>query len=472
MFDKIQTFHFLGIAGTAMGAVAGALQELGYTVSGTDEAIYPPISEFLAERKIPVALGYTAENVPERADLFIIGNAISRGNPALECILNRKVPYLSLPETLRLFFLSGRHNLVVTGTHGKTTTSSLLAWIFEHAGLNPSFLIGGIPNNFNQGCRILPFSQSRYFILEGDEYDTAFFDKRPKFLHYLPELVIVNNIEFDHADIYTNIEEIKLAFRRLLQIVPSNGLVLLNADDSNCLEISPYSLAPILTIGTSQNSAEQIRNIRLLRDKSVFQILHTEFEIPLCGAFNVRNAAMAIVAAHNYGIPLADIQNALRNFRGVKRRQEIRAIIHNITIVDDFAHHPTAIYETLSTLHSQYPQARIWALFEPRSNTTRRNVFQNTLPSSFEPASGIFVAAVNRPEKIPPAQRLDPQRLVDDLRARGKIAYYSENTRELAELVTEYSQPGDLIVTLSNGSFNGIHHYLLPLLQRKSHGAV
>src|SRR5207247_1194607 len=280
-----------------MASVSAALQERGFKVSGSDENVYPPMSTFLQEKGIALKQGYRAENIPPDTDVVVIGNAMKRGNPEVEAVLNRKLFYVSLPELLRNEFLRGRHNLVVTGTHGKTTTTALLAWIMEKAGFKPGFLIGGIPKNFDEGARL---TDSKYFVIEGDEYDTAFFDKRSKFIHYLPELLIVNNIEFDHADIFGSLEEIKLSFRRLLNIVPQNGMVLLNGDDSNCVEVAKDCLAPILEVGFSKNSAQRIRDVAHSTQGSRFKLGEETFEIPLIGEFNVRNAAMAAMAARFY----------------------------------------------------------------------------------------------------------------------------------------------------------------------------
>src|SRR5438477_2089002 len=325
-------FHFLGICGTAMGSVAAALKDRGFDVTGSDENIYPPISSFLRERGIRLNQGYAAENIPADTDVVIIGNAMKRGNPEVEAVLNRKLFYLSLPEVLKNHFLRGRHNLVVTGTHGKTTTTALLAWIMETAGRQPGYLIAGLPKNFEQGARL---NDSKYFVIEGDEYDTAFFDKRSKFVHYLPELVIVNNIEFDHADIFKNLDEIKLSFRRLLNIVPQNGMVLLNGDDPNCVEVAKDCLAQMIEIGFSKNCAQRIRDVAYSSDGSRFKLGEQTFEIPLVGEFNVRNAAMAAMAARFYDVPEKKIESAFRSFAGIARRQELRGEGRGVKVVDD-----------------------------------------------------------------------------------------------------------------------------------------
>ena len=411
MIGAPANFHFLGICGTAMGSVAAALRERGFTVTGSDENIYPPMSTFLESKGIALHQGYRPENIPADAEIIVIGNAIVRGNPEVEAVLNRKLYYASLPEVLKQFFLRGRHNLVVTGTHGKTTTTALLAWIMTAAKLDPSYVIGGIPKNLGQGAR---FNDSKYFVIEGDEYDSAFFDKRSKFVHYLPELLIVNNIEFDHADIFRDLDEIKLSFRRLLNIVPQNGMVLLNGDDPNCVEVARDCLAQILEIGFSPNCAQQIRDVAYSPDGSRFTLGNDEFEVPLVGEFNVRNAAMAISASRFYGISLEKIRKALARFQGIARRQEVRGEARGVKVIDDFGHHPTAIRETLRALRHRYPGCRLWAIFEPRSNTTRRAVFQQELPDALKLADGVLISQVARLEQIPAAERLNPEAVVKE----------------------------------------------------------
>lgn len=448
--------HFIGLCGTAMGSVAVALHQQGWKVTGSDEKPYPPISDFLAKHHIPLSLGYSSENLPKEEALIVVGNAISRGNPELEAVLNRKLLYTSLPELLRTHFLQGRHNIVVAGTHGKTTTSSMIAWIFEVAQKNPSYLIGGIPNNLGQGACFRNPDTSRYVILEGDEYDTAFFDKRSKFLHYLPELTIINNIEFDHADIFSNLEEIKLSFRRLLQLVPSEGMILLNGDDVNCLDIASYTSAPLVEVGFSENAGNRILSPWQKEGHCGFTLFGEAFDLPMTGEHNLRNAAMAVAAAHFYGIPLSTIRKALLEFQGVKRRQEIVATINGITIIDDFGHHPTAIRQTLEGLRARYNTARIWALFEPRSNTSRRAIFQKILPEAFAAAEGVIIGAVARAEQLSSSERLNPEQLVLDLIAMGKQAFYEPSTDEIIIRLQSLAQPGDVIVIFSNGSFDGL----------------
>lgn len=458
MTPPFRSVHFLGICGTAMGAVAAALKDRGISVTGQDANVYPPMSDYLASRGIPITAGFDPADIPADTELVVIGNAMTRGNPAVEAVLNSKRLYLSLPEILKQFFLRGRHNLVVTGTHGKTTTTSLLAWILESADLAPGWFIGGIPANLGSGANL---RDSKYFVIEGDEYDTAFFDKRSKFVHYLPELVIINNIEFDHADIYENLEEIQASFRRLLNIVPSQGMVLVNADDANALAVTQTCPAPIVEVGFTPNAGNRILNPMQSREGSRFELFDTGFQIPLLGEFNIRNAAMAASAARFYGVPLEIIQKALASFQGVKRRQEVRGVVRGITVLDDFGHHPTAIRETLAGIRARYGTAKIWALFEPRSNTTRRNVFQADLPKAFADADGVFISKVARLEQIEASERLNPEKVVSDIAATGKPAFYSPGADEIIDSLRPLAHEGDVVVVFSNGGFEGIHEKLL-----------
>jgi UDP-N-acetylmuramate: L-alanyl-gamma-D-glutamyl-meso-diaminopimelate ligase len=457
-----QHFHFLGICGTAMGSVAAALSERGFTVTGSDENVYPPMSTFLANRGITLHEGYRAENIPADADVVVIGNAMKRGNPEVEAVLNRKLFYTSLPEVLRNHFLRGRHNLVVTGTHGKTTTTALLAWIMETAGHKPGYLIGGLPKNLGQGARL---NDSKFFVIEGDEYDTAFFDKRSKFVHYLPELVIVNNIEFDHADIFRNIDEIKLSFRRLLNIVPQNGMVLVNGDDRNCVEVAKDCLAQMIEVGFSENCAQRIRELGYSADSSRFKLGEETFEIPLIGEFNIRNAAMAITAARFYDVPKVKIDQALKSFSGILRRQQVRGEARGIKVIDDFGHHPTAIAQTLRALRHRYAEHRLWAVFEPRSNTTRRAVFQESLPEALKLADGVFMAQVAKSEQIPESERLNPELVVDDIARSGRPAFYEKDASAIVDRIAPLLQPKDVVVVFSNGGFDNIHEKLLQRLK-------
>ena len=445
-----------------MASVAAALQERGFKVSGSDENVYPPMSSFLQKKGIVIKQGYRAENVPADADVVVIGNVMKRGNPEVEAVLNRKLFYLSLPEVLKNYFLRGRHNLVVTGTHGKTTTTALLAWIVEKAGRKPGYLIGGIPKNFGEGARL---NDSKYFVIEGDEYDTAFFDKRSKFVHYLPELVIVNNIEFDHADIFKDLDEIKLSFRRLLNIVPQNGMVILNGDDPNCVEVARNCLAQMIEVGFSKNCAQRIREVAYSPESSRFKLGEDVFEIPLIGEFNVRNAAMAATAARFYDVPKTKIDSAFKSFTGIARRLELRGEARGVKVIDDFGHHPTAVAQTLQALRNRYRRHRLWAVFEPRSNTTRRAVFQQQLPEAFQFADGVFISQVARLEQIPEDERLKPERVVAAIVNTGRPAFYERNADAIVDHIVPMLRPKDVVVVFSNGGFDNIHDKLLARLR-------
>ncbi|HTG44132.1 MAG TPA: UDP-N-acetylmuramate:L-alanyl-gamma-D-glutamyl-meso-diaminopimelate ligase [Verrucomicrobiae bacterium] len=458
MFAEIKSVHFIGICGTAMASVAAAMKDRGYIVTGSDQNVYPPMSIFLAEKGIPVISGYDARNLAGKPDLVVIGNALSRGNVEVEAVLEARLRYGSLPELLKEFFIRGRRSLVVTGTHGKTTTTSLLTWVFEASGKNPSYLIGGIPNNLRQGAR---FTESEFFIIEGDEYDTAFFDKRSKFVHYLPEVVVINNVEFDHADIFDNLAAIQLSFRRLINIVPRNGLVLANGDDPNIAPLLGIKHCPVRRFGFSENCDDRARRLRLNVTDSVFQSGASEFRIPLIGELNVRNALAVVACARHCGITDLQIQQAFDTFEGIKRRMEIRGVSGAVTIIDDFGHHPTAIRETMRALRVRFPGQRVWAVFEPRSNTTRRNVFQRELTEALDLADGIAVAQVARLEQLPPADRLDPERLIADLQRNGKPAFYLPSSDAIVAQLGALVRRDEVVCVFSNGGFDGIHDKLL-----------
>jgi len=460
--DAPRSFHFLGICGTAMGSIAAALHQRGFKVTGSDENVYPPVSIFLEKRGIVLQEGYRAENIPADADMVVIGNAMKRGNPEVEAVLSRKLLYLSLPELLRNYFLRGRHNLVVTGTHGKTTTTALLAWIMEEAGREPAYLIGGLPKNFGQGARL---NDSKYFVIEGDEYDSAFFDKRSKFIHYLPELLIVNNIEFDHADIFNNLDEIKLSFRRLLNIVPQNGMVLVNGDDPNCVEVAKDCLAQLVEVGFSNNCAQRIRDVAYSAKGSRFKLGEETFEVPLIGEFNVRNAAMAAIAARFYDVPKTKIDTAFKSFSGIARRQEVRGEARGVKVIDDFGHHPTAIANTLQALRHRYRGHRLWAIFEPRSNTMRRAVFQRQLPDALSLADGVFISQVAKVEQIPEEERLNPGAVVDAVAEAGRPAFYEQSADAIVDRIVPMLRAKDVVVVFSNGGFDNIHEKLLGRLK-------
>jgi UDP-N-acetylmuramate: L-alanyl-gamma-D-glutamyl-meso-diaminopimelate ligase len=462
VLTDFNSVHFVGIGGTAMASVAVAMQERGFRVTGSDkDVIYPPMSTFLAARGLLPEAGYREANLAHRPDLVVIGNAISRGNPEAEFVLANRLSYCSLPELLKECFIRGKRSLVVTGTHGKTTTTSLLTWVFECAGLNPSFLIGGIPANLGQGAR---FTDSDWFILEGDEYDTAFFDKRSKFIHYLPEVAIINNLEMDHADIFGSVAEIQLSFQRFINLIPRNGLLLANGDEPNLAPLLGVRHCPVKRFGLREANEILARDLSLRPGSSAFLLDDASFEIPLTGELNVRNALAAAACARHCGLTSAQIQAAFATFRGVERRMTVRGDRRGVTVVDDFGHHPTAIRETLRALRVKFPGRRVWAVFEPRSNTTRRKIFQNELVEALEQADAVVVAEVARLEQLPPAERLDPERLMRDLRLKGRPTAYLPDVESILNHLLDGVAEGDVVCVFSNGGFDNIHERLLQRL--------
>lgn len=461
MIPYIRSVHFVGICGTAMASCAVALKERGFEVTGSDQNVYPPMSTFLEQRQVTVMSGYAESNLDHKPDLVVIGNAISRGNPEAEAALERKLRYCSLPELLKEYFIRGKHSLVVTGTHGKTTTTSLLAWVFEHSGFEPSYLIGGIPNNLGQGAR---FRDSKWFIIEGDEYDTAFFDKRSKFIHYLPEVVIINNLEFDHADIFENLASVQTSFKRLINIIPRNGLLLANGDDSNLAPLLGIKNCPVSRFGLGDDNDIQARNQEYKGNSSEFEIAGRKLSIPLTGELNLRNALAVAVCAHHCGLSLDQIQSGFETFTGIRRRMEVRGTSGGVTVVDDFGHHPTAIRETLRALRVKFPGRHLSAIFEPRSNTTRRNVFQNELAEALGLADSVVISEIARLEQLHPSERLNPEQLIATLRAAKIRAAYLSNVDTIVEHVADSATPGDVICVFSNGGFGGIHEKLLSAL--------
>lgn len=444
-----------------MASVAAALKERGVAITGSDQGIYPPMSTFLEERGIE-ARPFDEANLAHKPDLVVIGNAISRGNPEAEYALEHKLAYCALPELLKHQFLRGKRSLVVCGTHGKTTTASLLAWLLEHNGLNPSFLIGGIPNNLGQGAR---FTDSEWCVLEGDEYDTAFFDKRSKFVHYLPEAVVINNLEFDHADIFGSLAEIQTSFQRLINIIPRNGLLLANGDEPNLLPLTGVGHCPVRHFGLGNDCDAQADQLLFSESGSTFRLGSAEFRIPMIGELNVRNALAALLMARYAGLSDEQIQAGFDTFEGIRRRMEIRGEVNGVTVIDDFAHHPTAIRETLKALGRRFPERRVWAIFEPRSNTTRRNHFQLELAEALRLAKRVVVAEVARLEQVPPEERLNPAQLMADIRAAGVEADYLPTADEIVAHVAPQARSGDILCVLSNGGFDNIHQKLLDALE-------
>ena len=467
---KLRHIHLIGICGTAMASLAGMLQERGFRVTGSDAAAYPPMSTFLESLGIPVAQPFAEANLDPRPDLVVVGNALSRGNVELERLLDERIPFCSLPQILHDEFLVGKDVLVVAGTHGKTTTTSMLAWIFEAAGLQPSFLIGGIAENFG---RSFGLGAGQHFILEGDEYDTAFFDKGPKFLHYFPDSVILTSVEFDHADIYKDLGAVETAFKRLVNLVPRRGqIVAFDSNDvSSASQISSIdrclqkAFCPVERYGASQHAAWKIENLKLAEEHTSWSVVRNgkpwaDFQFPLGGEYNVWNATAAAALAANYEIPKEVIAQALASFLSVKRRLEVKAEVNGITIIDDFAHHPTAIEQTIRALRARYPQSRLWVVLEPRSNTMRRNVLQDALARSLALADQVVIAAIFKSEAIPEAERLDLNRVVAEIQKRGKQGRILADADAIVNAIAPDLRPHDVVAILSNGGFGGIYEKL------------
>ena len=467
MLDRahLKHLHFLGIAGTGMGTVAAMFREIGLQVTGSDQAVYPPMSDFLRERGIVFHEGYAEKNLSPKPDLAIVGNALSRGNPELEAVLTHRIPFVSLPELLRGWFLYRSRNLVVTGTHGKTTTSTMLAFLLEKGGLQPSWFIGGVPVDLPGGCH---HGKGPFWVLEGDEYDTSFADKRSKFLHYLPELVILNNVEFDHADIYPDIAAIQKSFRQLLQTVPKNGLALINADDPKAIEVAKDAPCEILEVGEGPQAAARYQILKQDPAGSDFSLHGQKFHLKLAGKHNVHNASMAISAAHTVGLSLSQIAEILPLFQGVRRRLEVRAEAKGITLVDDFGHHPSALRESIAALRHRYPGRRLWALFEPRSNTTRRGIFQNELAQSLSAADGLYITEVARKDQLDPQTCLNPQKIAEDVRRAGREAYFLPGPDEILHDLMPRLKSGDVVAVFTNGSFGGLVGKLAESLKKSA----
>jgi len=459
--------HLIGICGTAMASLAGMLQQRGFRVTGSDAAAYPPMSDFLASLGIAVSQPFAVKNLNPLPDLVVVGNAISRGNVELEHVLDERVPFCSLPQILHDEFLRGKEVLVVAGTHGKTTTPSMLAWIFHSAGLQPSFLIGGIAENFGSSFQL---GQGKHFLLEGDEYDTAFFDKGPKFLHYFPDAVILTSVEFDHADIYRDLDAVETAFKRLVNLVPGRGrIIAFDMGDSleRCLA---RAFCPVERYGAGTKATWRVTNVRLEPTRTSWSVLRdgapwANFEFPLAGEYNVWNATAAAALAANCGIAKQQIAAALKTFKSVKRRLEVRAQVNGITIIDDFAHHPTAIAGTLTALRARYPGSRLWAILEPRSNTLRRNVLQHDLAQSLALADEVVVAGVFKSDAIPERERLDLAGLAAQVQKHGRRARIVPEVDGIVQLVAPEMQTGDVVAILSNGGFGGIYEKLPQHLQ-------
>ena len=450
-----------------MASLAGMLQAQGHRVTGSDAAAYPPMSDLLAAMKIPVHEPYAVSNLEPRPDLVVVGNAISRGNVELEHVLDTRIPFCSMAAILHDEFLAGRESLVVAGTHGKTTTTSMLAWIYEVASrtdpaLAPSFLIGGVAENFGTSFKVRP---TRPFLLEGDEYDTAFFDKGPKFLHYFPDAAILTHVEFDHADIYVDLDAVKTAFKRLVNLVPRRGRIVAFDGSENVTECVARAFCPVERYGFAADSHWRVTDLRHEGTLSQWTLScggshFSDLSLPMAGEHNALNATAAAALAAGQGVPVAAIVEALATFRSVKRRLEVRAEVGGVTFIDDFAHHPTAIRETLRALRGAYPGRRLWAVLEPRSNTLRRNVFEDDLVESLALADRVVLAAVFKSESIPVGERLVPEKVVAALNARGVSSTVLPDAEAIVAGLTPQLREGDVVAILSNGGFGGIYEKL------------
>ncbi|MGB8259841.1 MAG: UDP-N-acetylmuramate:L-alanyl-gamma-D-glutamyl-meso-diaminopimelate ligase [Terracidiphilus sp.] len=477
MKDKAKHIHLSGVCGTAMASLAGLLQLEGHRVTGSDKAAYPPMSDLLRSMGIAVMEPYAESNLDPRPDLVVIGNALSRGNPEVERVLDERIPFTSMAALLGEEFLAGREPLVVAGTHGKTTTTSMLAWIYQVAArrrpeLEPSFLIGGVAENFGASFQLRP---TRPFILEGDEYDTAFFDKGPKFLHYFPAGLILTHVEFDHADIYADLDAVKLAFKRLVNLVPRSGRIVAWDASENVSECVARAFCPVERYGFTEDVDWRLRNLRYQDGFTRWELWHggarwAELRMTMAGEHNALNASAAAALAAWQGVDAESIVEALASFRSVKRRLEVRAVIGGVTVIDDFAHHPTAIRETLRALRAVYPDARLWAVLEPRSNTLRRKVLAGDLVESLHLADRVAMAGVYQMERIPADERLDPDEVVAALnRAETPAALYPD-AAAIVDALAPAVEAGDVVAILSNGGFDGIYEKL-PLRLRARFGA-
>jgi UDP-N-acetylmuramate: L-alanyl-gamma-D-glutamyl-meso-diaminopimelate ligase len=463
--------HIIGIAGSAMAPLAGMLRESGYTVTGSDAGVYPPASTLLNQLGIPFFNTFDAAHLAETPDLVVVGNIIARGNPELEEVLDRKIPYRSLPEILEEVFLPGRHSIVVSGTHGKTTTTAMLAWIFFTAGRQPNFLVGGVAENFGKSYGL---GGGPDFILEGDEYETAFWDRGPKFFHYHPDDLIITSLEFDHADIYADFAAYELAFQRLVNLVPRRGRVVVWGDAEQSgpalRRAAGKALCKVETFGFNANNDWVARDVAAHGDGMKFSVARGgdnlgEFELAATGRHNVLNAMAAITVADGRGISVAKIAEALATFRSVKRRMDVKGEINGVLVVDDFAHHPTAVRATIDAARGRWPSRRLWAILEPRSNSMRRKIFEETLPRALALADRVVLGGVFRAQQLGDENRMKPEAVAESVRAEGKDARVLGSSDEIAEFIANEAVAGDVVLVMSNGSFDGLCDKLVKVLE-------
>jgi UDP-N-acetylmuramate: L-alanyl-gamma-D-glutamyl-meso-diaminopimelate ligase len=460
--------HLIAVCGVGMASLAGLLQSRGYRVTGSDQNIYPPMSNYLAEIGIEILSGFHAEHLLPRPDLVVVGNAVSRNNPEAQAMLSQNIPYISFPQALGQFLIGARTSLVITGTHGKTTTTALAAWVFNCAGLDPGFFVGGVPLNFGNGWQV---GGGDHVVLEGDEYDTAFFDKGPKFLHYRPRNVILTSVEFDHADIYQDLDHVKAAFARLMDIIPGDGLLVVCGDYPGATEIAATARCQRITYGSAGDVDWTPDNPQFHEGRTFFAPCYRgkaegRVEVASIGRHNVMNALAVYAMGRMMGIEREKLLDGFRTFRGVKRRQEIRGERRGVLVIDDFAHHPTAVRETIEAIKAAYCGRRLWAVFEPRSNTSKRNIFEKDFAAALALADRIVVAGVYQPEKVPESQRLSVTNLVRELnhRTADDRARTIESAVDIAATIAQEARPGDVVLVMSNGGFDAVQEKILQAL--------
>ncbi len=464
--ESVQTIHLIAVCGTGMGALACMLRDLGFEVTGSDQKVYPPMSTFLEQKGIRIMNGYREENVNDGPDLVVVGNVISRDNPEVMKVHQMGLPFCSMPQAVNHFVARGKETLLVSGTHGKTTTSSILAWMLHEAGHDPSFMIGGILKNFDSNYRL---GNGPYFVIEGDEYDTAFFDKVPKFFHYDPQIAVTTSVEFDHADIFNDLDHVKEAFARFLSGLAGSSLLLAFDGDKNVDELIGGCNCRIERYGNKKDSPWQLGDISVDPPWTAFEVMKNtrpfaNFKTRLFGEHNLLNALSVIAIADHLNIPPAVIASALESFKGIKRRQEIRGQKRRITVMDDFAHHPTAVRETIRAVKSISTNGRLIAVFEPRTATSMRSLFQNEYAHSFDMADLICIRKPPPVRKIPDGEKFSSEQLVTDLNERGKEAYFFPDTDVIIDFLVSNARPADLVLIMSNGGFDNIHQRLLDSL--------
>lgn len=462
----VKSIHLIAVCGTGMGALACILMELGYDVSGSDQTVYPPMSDFLMEKGIKLIDGYHEDNLSFGPDLVIVGNAVKKDNPEVLKMFEKNIPFCSMPQALNHFAGEGKKTIVIAGTHGKTTTSSLMSWVLYDAGLDPSFMVGGILKNFDSNFRI---GNGDYLVVEGDEYDTAFFDKESKFFHFDPYISILTSIEFDHADIFSDITQIRNTFDKFISGMPLDSKLIANSHDRNIEELIEGRANTVLTYGKKEDANWQTGPIRVETSLNIFDVykdgeLFGNFKLPMVGEYNVLNALSVIAASDSLGIPANDIKSALESFEGAKRRQEIRGVKRGVTVLDDFAHHPTAVYETVKGVKSFYSDKRVIAVFEPRTNSSKRNIFQKVYPNAFEFADIVCISEPQDIEKIPENERFSSEKLVADLQLKDIRAHLFKSVQDIIDFIVNITEPGDIVLVMSSGGFENIHTRLLEKL--------